>query len=64
MVMLANCANEEHVYMYMYMCCWPDVLMLTIPEVVVPAIDSPLSLKAGGFVLKFRPALAALKVLF
>ena len=64
MVMLGNCANEDdegYVLMLMLMTLML-MMLISIPEVVVPAIDPPLALKAGRLVLKFCPALAALKV--
>ena len=62
--MLGNCANEDdegYVLMLMLMTLML-MMLISIPEVVVPAIDPPLALKAGRLVLKFCPALAALKV--
>ena len=64
--MLSNCANEDdegYVLMLMLMTLML-MMLISIPEVVVPAIDPPLALKAGRLVLKFCSTLAALEVLF
>ena len=65
--MLGNCANEDDegyglMLMMLMLMLIMLMMLISIPEVVVPAIDPPLSLKAGRLVLKFCPALAALKV--